>query len=214
NVTGVQTCALPILVGNIIKEDNQKRTAGKYSGTIKKYNFNKLYISDPREYLIRAAMRVQSIQALIVKKSVIVDNDIIMVEGAAGQDTMFFQELVLNCDKIQGIDKFIHIYYSAVAGSVTNTISKSFYDKYYKLELERIPYLEKYDLMDVYLKERYSFYIRKWYMPRLERVNPEQRSEAVRRFLDIIELYEKYEPEYELEVQEFLDALYEEERQR
>ena len=203
-----------MVVGNIIKEDNQKRTAGKYSGTIKKYNFNKLYIPDPREYLIRAAMRVQSIQALIVKKSVIVDNDIIMVEGAAGQDTMFFQELVLNCDKIQGIDKFIHIYYAAVAGSVTNTISKSFFDKYYKLEIERIPYLEKYDLMDVYLKERYSFYIRKWYMPRLERVNPEQRSEAVRRFLDIIELYEKYEPEYELEVQEFLDALYEEERQR
>ncbi len=202
-----------MVVGNIIKEDNQKRTAGKYTGTIKKYNFNRLFISDPRDYLIRAAMRVQSIQALIVKKSVIVDNDIVMVEGAAGQDTMFFQELVLNCTKIQGINKFIHIYYAAVAGSVTNTISKTFFDKYYKLEIERIPYLEKYDLMDVYLQERYSFYIRKWYMPRLKRVNPEQRSEAVRRFLDIIELYEKYEPEYELEVQEFLDSLYQEERQ-
>lgn len=202
-----------MVVGNIIKEDNQKRTAGKYTGTIKKYNFNRLFISDPRDYLIRAAMRVQSIQALIVKKSVIVDNDIVMVEGAAGQDTMFFQELVLNCAKIQGINKFIHIYYAAVAGSVTNTISKTFFDKYYKLEIERIPYLEKYDLMDVYLQERYSFYIRKWYMPRLKRVNPEQRSEAVRRFLDIIELYEKYEPEYELEVQEFLDSLYQEERQ-
>jgi len=202
-----------MVVGNIIKEDNQKRTAGKYTGTIKKYNFNRLFISDPRDYLIRAAMRVQSIQALIVKKSVIVDNDIVMVEGAAGQDTMFFQELVLNCAKIQGINKFIHIYYAAVAGSVTNTISKTFFDKYYKLEIERIPYLEKYDLMDVYLQERYSFYIRKWYMPRLKRVNPEQRSEAVRRFLDIIELYEKYELECELEVQEFLDSLYQEERQ-
>src|SRR5699024_513666 len=164
----------------------------------------------PREYLIRASMRVQSIQALIVKKSVIVDNDITMVEGAAGQDTMFFQELVLNCDEIQGIDKFIHVYYAAVAGSVTNTISKSFFDKYYKLEIERIPYLEKYNLMDVYLKERYSFYIRKWYMPRLERVAPEQREEAIKRFLDIIKLYEKYEPEYELEVQEFLNNIQEE----
>lgn len=199
-----------MVVGNIIKEDNQKRTAGKYSGTIKKYNSNKLYISDPREYLIRAAMRVQSIQALIVKKSVILDNDIIMVEGAAGQDTMFFQELVLNCEKIQGVDKFIHVYYAAVAGSVTNTISKSFFDKYYKLEIERIPYLEKYNLMDVYLKERYSFYIRKWYMPRLERVAPDQRKEAVKRFLDIIKLYEKYEPELELEVQEYLTNLYSE----
>src|SRR5699024_10994911 len=169
--------------------------------------FNKLYIPDPREYLIRAAMRAHSTQPIIVKKSVITDNDITMVEGAAGQDTMFFQELVLNCDKIQGIDKFIHVYYAAVAGSVTNTISKSFFDKYYKLEIERIPYLEKYDLMDVYLKERYSFNIRKWYMPRLERVAPEQREAAVKRFLDIIKLYEKYEPELELEVQKFLDQI-------
>src|SRR5699024_10932993 len=173
-----------MVVGNIIKEDNNKRTAGKYTGTIKKYNFDRLYINDPREYLIRAAMRVQSIQALIVKKSVILNNDLIMVEGAAGQDTMFFQELVLNTDSIQGLNKFIHVYYAAVAGRVTNTVSKTFFDKYYKLEIERIPYLEKYDLMDVYLQERYSFYIRKWYMHRLKRVNPEQRSEAVRRFLE------------------------------
>ena len=202
-----------MVVGNIIKEDNMKRTAGKYTGTIKKYNFDRLHIPDPREYLIRCAMRVQSIQALIVKRSVIIDNDITMVEGAAGQDTMFFQELVLNCGSIQGINKFIHVYYAAVEGSVTNTISKKFFDKYYALEIERIPYLEKYDLMDVYLAERISFYIRKWYKPRLEKVDPEEREEAVKRFLEIIQLYDKYEPEYELEVEEFLKDLKEEVKQ-
>lgn len=202
-----------MVVGNIIKEDNVKRTAGKYTGTIKKYNFDRLYIPDPREYLIRCAMRVQSIQALIVKRSVIIDNDITMVEGAAGQDTMFFQELVLNCGSIQGINKFIHVYYAAVEGSVTNTISKKFFDKYYALEIERIPYLEKYELMDVYLEERISFYIRKWYKPRLEKVDPEEREEAVKRFLEIIQLYDKYEPEYELEVEEFLEDLKEEVKQ-
>ncbi|CAM2895412.1 glycosyltransferase [Salinicoccus roseus] len=196
-----------MVVGNIIKEDNEKRTAGKYTGTIKKYNDNRLFISDPREYLIRCGMRVQSIQALIVRKSVILDNDIIMVEGAAGQDTMFFQELVLNCNSIQGINKFIHVYYAAVEGSVTNTISKKFFDKYYKLEIERIPYLEKYDLMDVYLEERFNFYIRKWYKPRLERVEPSEREEAVARFLEIIDLYEPYQPVYEKEVEMFLDSL-------
>src|SRR5699024_8584655 len=110
-----------MVVGNIIKEDNVKRTAGKYTGTIKKYNFDRLYISDPREYLIRCAMRVQSIQALIVRRSVIIDNDITMVEGAAGQDTMFFQDIVLNCGSLYGMNKYIHIYYAAVEGSVTNT---------------------------------------------------------------------------------------------
>src|SRR5699024_2067975 len=39
-----------MVVGNIIKEDSTKRTAGKYTGTIKKYNFGRLYIEDPKEY--------------------------------------------------------------------------------------------------------------------------------------------------------------------
>ncbi|CAD2078931.1 glycosyltransferase [Jeotgalicoccus meleagridis] len=194
-----------MVVGNIIKEDSDKRTAGKYTGTIKKYNFGKLFISDPKEYMVRAAMRVQSIQALIVKRSIIIDNDLIMIEGAAGQDTMFFQELVLNCNSIQGIDKFIHVYYAAVSGSVTNTVSKTFFDKYYVLELERIPFLKKYGLLDVYLKERLSFYVRKWYIPRLERVAESDKPDAVRRFLDIIDLYEQFNPKYEIEVQEFLN---------
>lgn len=194
-----------MVVGNIIKEDSDKRTAGKYTGTIKKYNSGKLFISDPKEYMVRAAMRVQSIQALIVKRSVIIDNDLMMVEGAAGQDTMFFQELVLNCSSIQGIDKFIHVYYAAVSGSVTNTVSKTFFDKYYVLELERIPFLKKYGLLEVYLEERLSFYVRKWYMPRLERVKDQDKREAVLRFLDIIELYEQFNPKYEIEVQNYLD---------
>lgn len=196
-----------MVVGNIIKEDSTKRTAGKYTGTIKKYNFGRLYIEDPKEYMVRAAMRVQSIQALIVKTSVIVDNDLIMVEGAAGQDTMFFQELALNCRNIQGLNKFIHVYYAAVSGSVTNTVSKTFFDKYYKLEIERIPFLKNYGLMDVYIKERLSFYVRKWYMPRLERVAEDAYPAAVRRFLDIIELYDEYNPKYEIEVEEFLSKV-------
>src|SRR5699024_6071434 len=196
-----------MVVGNIIKEDNNKRTAGKYTGTIKKYNFDRLYINDPKEYMVRAAMRVQSIQALIIKKNVILDNDLIMVEGAAGQDTMFFQELVLNTNSIQGLNKFIHVYYAAVAGSVTNTVSKTFFDKYYKLELERIPFLKKYGLLEVYLEERLSFYVRKWYIPRLERVAEEDKHEAEERFLDIISLYENFNPKYEIEVQQYLDEL-------
>lgn len=199
-----------MVVGNIIKEDNNRRVAGKYTGTIKKYNNDRLYIDNPREYLINAGMRVQSIQALIVKTSVIVDNDLIMVEGAAGQDTMFFQELVLNCSSIQGVNKFIHVYYAAVAGSVTNTVSKKFFEKYYKLEIERIPYLERYDLIDVYLKERYNFYIRKWYKPRMDRVEISERKEAIEKFFEIIELYDRFNPEYEIEVKNYFEELNEE----
>ena len=100
-----------MVVGNIIKEDSYRKNEGKYTNILKKANNNKMMVSDPKEFLIRSDLRVQSIQALIVKKSVILDNDIIMVEGAAGQDTMFYQELVLNSKAILGVNKFIHVYY-------------------------------------------------------------------------------------------------------
>src|SRR5699024_995346 len=108
-----------------------------------------------------------------------------------------------NSKNIQGINKFIHVYYAAVSGSVTNTVSKTLFDKYYKLEIERIPFLKEYDLLEVYIQERLSFYVRKWYMPRLERVAEENKEEAIKRFLDIIDLYEEYNPKYEIEVQEY-----------
>ena len=196
-----------MVVGNIIKEDSNRKNEGKYTNILKRANKNRMMVTDPKEFLVRSDLRVQSIQALIVKKSVIIDNDIIMVEGAAGQDTMFYQELVLNSKAILGVNKYIHVYYAAVTGSVTNTVSHKFFDKYYKLETERIPYLEKYGLMDVYLDVRFNPYIRSWYLLRLNRVDEENRHQAVTKFLDIIHLYDKYEPEFEEDIKNTLEEL-------
>src|SRR5699024_1113329 len=168
---------------------------------------NQMLVTDPKDFLIRSDLRVQSIQALIVKKSVIVDNDLIMIEGAAGQDTMFYQELVLNSKAIMGVNRYIHVYYAAVLGSVTNTVSHKFFDKYYKLEIERIPYLQRYDLMDVYLDVRFNSYIRTWYLLRLDRVDAEHREAAIKRFLDIIHLYDQFNPEFEDDIQIRLNEL-------
>ena len=206
----IQEQNVDMVVGNIIKEDSHRRVGGKYTDILKRNNKGKMFVSDPRDFLIRSDMRVQSIQAVIVKKAVIIDNDLIMVEGAAGQDTMFYQELVLNSKSLLGTNKYIHIYYAAVSGSVTNTISHKFFEKYYKLELERIPYLNKYELMDTYLEVRYSPYVKQWYLTRLEKVAPEHREEAIRKFLDIISLYDEYEPEYDSELQNILKELKEE----
>ncbi|SDJ77269.1 Spore maturation protein CgeB [Jeotgalicoccus aerolatus] len=196
-----------MVVGNIIKEDNSRKIGGKYTDILKRNNNGKMLVTDPHEFLVRSDLRVQSIQALIVKKSVILDNDIKMVEGAAGQDTMFYQELVLNSKAILGVNKYIHVYYAAVLGSVTNTISHKFFDKYYKLEIERIPYLQKYGLMDIYLDVRFNSYIRAWYLLRLDRVDAEHREAAIKRFLDIIHLYDQFNPEFEDDIQIRLNEL-------
>lgn len=196
-----------MVVGNIVKEDSNRRNGGKYTDILRRNNDNQMLVTDPKDFLIRSELRVQSIQALIVKKSVIVDNDLIMVEGAAGQDTMFYQELVLNSKAIMGVNRYIHVYYAAVLGSVTNTVSHKFFDKYYKLEIERIPYLQKYGLMDIYLDVRFNSYIRAWYLLRLDRVDAEHREAAIKRFLDIIHLYDQFNPEFEDDIQIRLNEL-------
>lgn len=199
-----------MVVGNIVKESDEKKNMISYTNVIKNNNSGKLYIDDPQEFLKRSEMRVQSIQALIIKKNIILDNDIIMVEGAAGQDTMFFQELVLNCKSIQGINKLIHIYYAAVSGSVTNTVSKKFFIKYLILEKERVPFLNKYGLMNTYLEERFNFYIKKWYKPRIDRLLPQDRKESIKLFLEILDLYKDYNPIYDLDNQKLIKELSEE----
>lgn len=47
----------------------------------------------------KCGLRAQSIQALIIKSQIIKDNHIRMIEGAAGQDTLFFQELMIHSKK-------------------------------------------------------------------------------------------------------------------
>jgi len=206
----IQEKNVDMVVGNIAKESNEKRNVINYTNVIKKHNNGKLYVADPQEFLVRSEMRVQSIQALIIKRQIILNNNIKMVEGAAGQDTMFYQELVLNCSSIQGINKLIHVYYAAVSGSVTNTVSKKFFDKYLILEKERIPFLNKYGLMDTYLKERYNFYLKKWYKPRIDKLSTEDKVESIKQFLNILELYDDYEPIYDLDNQKMIRDLKEE----
>lgn len=175
-----------------------------------KYNNGEALITDPHAFMERCGLRAQSIQALVVKSDIIKKNNLRMVEGAAGQDTMFFQELVLNSRQVLLVKEYIHMYYAAVSGSVTNTISKKFFDKYYKLETERIPFLLDNKLMDTYMEKRFNFYVKGWYIVRLDRINPEEREEAITRFLDIYSLYDEYDRPEDKDLNDVIKSLKEE----
>ncbi|UXS36281.1 glycosyltransferase [Staphylococcus delphini] len=206
--------SIDMVVGNIIKEDNRKRSVFNYYGTIKKYNHDEPLITNTKKFLKTAGLRAQSIQALMIKAEVIKNNCIKMVEGAAGQDTVFFQELMLYSKKVLGIKALIHMYYAAVSGSVTNSTSKKLFDKYYKLELERIPFLEQHQLMDAYMQQRFNLYVKGWYRPRLDIVKAEERQAAIQRFLEIYQLYEKYDRPQDIELDDYIKALKKEVQQR
>lgn len=196
------------VIGNIITEYSNKRDASKYTTALKKFNNNQFFVENPKKLLINSGMKVQSIQAMIIKKSIIKNNKILMIEGAAGQDTMFFQEVILNCKSVLGVDSYIHVYYADVSGSVTNTLSKKFFDKYYILEQKRIPFLEKYNILKIYLKEVFNYYIRNWYFKKLDLVADEERSAAINRLLQIMSLYNEYREYLEPDNREMLTKLY------
>ncbi|MGO2040670.1 MAG: glycosyltransferase [Staphylococcus equorum] len=198
---------LDMVVGKIIKEDQTTRKNFNYFGTVKKYNNNNPLIKDTNKFMKTSGLRAQSIQALVVRKHVIEDNKIEMVEGAAGQDTIFFQELMLYSKQVLAINEFIHIYYAAVTNSVTNSVSKTLFEKYYTLELVRIPFLIKHDLMDTYMQERFNFYFKGWYLPRLEKVKEDERLEANKKFLEIYNLYNDFDKVKDQELEDYISSI-------
>ncbi|SFK18349.1 Spore maturation protein CgeB [Halobacillus dabanensis] len=195
---------LDIVMGNMIKLDNERRSNFDYYKIVTNC-LNSEEVIDPKEFLKAVNMRAHSIQTMLMKKELIIDHGLEMVESAAGQDTMFFQELMLNSKKTKVINLTIHIYYAAVAGSVTNTISKKFFEKYLILEKERLPFLVRYELLDTYMDKRFTFYFKNWYLKRLNRISEVDQKDSIDTLYKIYDLYRKHLDNKDERFKEFED---------
>lgn len=185
-----QDASLDLVVGNILRLDRKIMRLNYYNYAYR-YSLSE-EIDNPKELLKNTSLRVQSIQALIVKKSVILNNQLEMVVSAAGQDSLFFQELLLHSKKIKIKDIDIHIYYANVSNSVTNTITRNFFMKYLKLEKSRIEFLIKNELLETYLEERFLYYFKNWYLKRVPLIIDEDTEVSLMILLKIYSLYEPY----------------------
>lgn len=180
---------LDLVVGNVLKENHIKKSLLNYYYYVKTYNDGEEIVSNPKQFLIESNLRAHSIQALIVKLDIIKNNNLRMIEGAAGQDTMFFQELLLYSNKFKAIPHLIHMYYAAVTGSVTTTIKKSFFEKYLILEKERVPFLKRHGLYEIYVNERFPYYFNNWYVKRLSKVPTHEYKEVIAILKEIFNMY-------------------------
>lgn len=183
---------LDMVVGNMVKEDQNEKSIFNYYKTVQHYNFKNDVIEDTKSFLKRSFLKAQSIQAMIVRKHVIDANNIKMVEGAIGQDTIYYQELLLHSSKVKAVNEVIHMYYGAVAESVTNTVGLSFFEKYLKLEKYRIQFLTDNNLINEYLEDRLEYYLVNWYLPRLEKVEEKNQREAAEKLHEIFNLYKEF----------------------
>lgn len=197
--------SLDIVIGDNIAA---RKTSSVHKFSIRGFKWDSSgIITDPKEFLIGTGLGSQSIQAFMVKKDIIVKNNLEMVEKAAGQDTLFFQQLLLNCRKIKITDKVIHVYYAAVTQSVTNSISKAFYNKYLILEKERIKFLLENNILDSYIEKRLVHYFKTWYFVRVPRLKNEDIVAGLDVLYEIFLLYRPYIKEIKDQWMEIFEKL-------
>ncbi|WP_062108566.1 glycosyltransferase [Bacillus niameyensis] len=190
-------------IGNMLRIDTKPLNFDYYKTAMQFYGGDTI-TKNVKEYLVNTQFKAMSIQALIVKREVIGNNSLKMVEGAVGQDTIFFQELLLNSSKTKVINVPIHVYYAAVSGSAVNTITKKFFEKYLKLEKYRYKMLKENNLLDEYIEKRFEYYFENWYLKKLKLVVKEDVIPSVQLLGDILTLYENDYHKENTSVDQFL----------
>lgn len=66
------------------------------------------------------------------------------------------------------------------------------------MELQRIKFLERENLIDVYMRLKFNFYFKNWYLKKYNEMKDESEKEAAKIYLDkIIKLYDVYQDYFE-----------------
>ncbi|WP_130860477.1 glycosyltransferase [Gracilibacillus phocaeensis] len=180
------------VVGNMLKVADEVLNFNYYKTAMQYNNGDVIRKKNVKQYMLNTSFKAMSIQALVLKKELVTDNNLRMVEGAIGQDTLFFQELLMNAKQVKAIDLDIHIYYAAVSGSVTNVITKKFFERYLLMEQARNQFLRKQDLLAGYMEEKFYTYFKNWYLKRLSKVKDDDLAPAIDTLYKIYELYKDH----------------------
>lgn len=134
----------------------------------------------------------QSMQAMIFNKQWLKDKGILLVEGALGEDTLFFYELAASADRVAMTNIPVHIYYAAVKGSSVNRISIRFFERSYKMEQAQVRSLEKHNILTEYVHQKFCYMLRNWYLGKLSKTDPASYQECLTIVYQIYQLYEPY----------------------
>lgn len=116
----------------------------------------------PDGAITRINFQPMSIQALVADTAWLRSTGIVQPIGALGQDSLAFQEMLHAARRIDTLQMPIHVYYGAVANSMVNTVSPSFYRKYLPLEEARGRWLRENGLMDDYIARRARPFLSGW----------------------------------------------------
>lgn len=158
--------------------------------------FKDTYIRNPRQCLIKENLRPQSVQGCVIRRSFIQEKGISNVEGAYGEDSLFFQEMMINAASAYYLNLPIHVYYAERSGSSVNTVGLSFFEKSLILEKQQVKRFREYGVLEEYITRRLDYFILNWYMDKLKHAGDHK--EACLKIIGrIVSLYGKDIEEYE-----------------
>lgn len=136
-------------------------------------------LQHPHPGTLRAtSFRPASIESMVARTDWLKGLGLTQPEGATGQDTLFFQQLLFHTRAYLAVDRPAYIYYGAVDTSIVNVVTPRYFEKYLIVESARATWLREVGLLQDYVETRLEHFLVTWYLAKLERVATAQRAEA------------------------------------
>lgn len=175
-----------IVLGNYEFVTNNGRKISNYYNICKKNKFICNEIRDTKSILLKSNFSVNSIQAILIKKDLIIKNNVIM-EGI-GEDTVFFYEIMLLSKKIRVINEIIHLYYKNREDSLTNNIDNKYFDGHLLAQKRKKKIFEKFNILNSYLNSKQENHFKYYLYNKM--FQAENISYAQKILFDIYDVYE------------------------
>ncbi|MDZ5078536.1 glycosyltransferase [Nesterenkonia sp. HG001] len=145
-----------------------------------------------RDTLPAIGFRPASIEALVARTAWLKSLQLVQPEGAVGQDTYFFQQLLYHTRAYAPVYRPVYTYYGAVDTSIVNVVSPKYFRKYLILEQARSAWLRETGLLEAYMEQRFESFFVTWYLSKYKRVLPHERQEAAAVLREIADAYGEY----------------------
>ena len=130
-----------------------------------------------------------STQAAIIRKQLLLDNEISFVVGAVGQDTLFGWEVLLAAENPIFTNEAHLLYFSDRLSSVTNSVDAEYFDKSKTREIAQVRWLKENDLYQEFVHQKFDYFYTRWYKEKLGQVDPNEYMQAKELLKSICELY-------------------------
>ena len=148
-------------------------------------------IEDPLRCLVEERdFEVQGIHCCVIRRDLVERAGLRQEEGALGEDTLFFYQLMAAASKVWHTTTPVHVYYMDRPDSSTGSVGRSFFERSLVGERAMAAFLREAGLIEEFRRRRLNNIINNWYMDKLMLVPMEEIEECASMLNDISKAYE------------------------